>query len=255
MESLVVPARFNGPARSANGGYFCGLVAEAASPELHGPVAVSLHAPPPLDVSLGVATTGRRAHVWDGTALVATASPTRYAAAPLLSATPAVARDAADRFAGHRHHPFPSCFVCGPARTAPDGLRLAPGPVPGEAGRVACPWTPDASLPLRAGRIAPEIIWSVLDCPAGWTTGAADVTRVLGWMHADVLDLPSVGEPCVVTARLDRRDQRTTTNTTVLHSEERGLLARATTRWVVWPTAPGGPRDLAAGPGPGGVTR
>ncbi|WP_326580599.1 hypothetical protein OIE69_41180 [Actinacidiphila glaucinigra] len=241
MDTLVVPARFNGPTHSANGGFFCGLVAEAASAAaLPAPVAVSLHAPPPLEVPLRVEAAGRRTHVWDGATLVATASPTRHAVAPLRTVSPAVAHEASGLFEGRRHHPFPTCFVCGPDRSAPGGLLLAPGPVPGEPGHVACPWIPDASVPLRSGRVAREVVWSVLDCPAGWTVGATDVTRVLGWMHAEILDLPSVGEPCVVTARLDQRDPRTTTNTTVLHGNGGRLLARATTRWMEWPASADG---------------
>ena len=43
--SLSIPARFNGPPASGNGGYSCGVLAACVA----GPARVRLHAPPPLD--------------------------------------------------------------------------------------------------------------------------------------------------------------------------------------------------------------
>ena len=45
---VTIPARFNGPPGSANGGYACGLVAAAIGPA----ATVRLLSPPPLDVPL-----------------------------------------------------------------------------------------------------------------------------------------------------------------------------------------------------------
>ncbi len=54
------------------------------------------------------------------------------------------AGDAESSYAGLSDHPFATCFVCGTARAAGDGLRLLPGRY--RPGRSACVWTPDASL-------------------------------------------------------------------------------------------------------------
>ena len=48
-ETLTIPARFNGPPASANGGYTCGLVAGLVGAE---DVSVSLRLPPPISKPL-----------------------------------------------------------------------------------------------------------------------------------------------------------------------------------------------------------
>ncbi|MBS1885546.1 MAG: hypothetical protein JSS97_21575, partial [Actinobacteria bacterium] len=50
MATVTVPARFNGPPASGNGGYACGVLAAA----VEGPVAVSLRRPVPLDRELEI---------------------------------------------------------------------------------------------------------------------------------------------------------------------------------------------------------
>ena len=49
-QQISIPARFNGPPTSGNGGYSCGVLAAF----LEGAARVRLHVPPPLDESLDV---------------------------------------------------------------------------------------------------------------------------------------------------------------------------------------------------------
>jgi hypothetical protein len=86
-------------------------------------------------------------------------------------------------------HPFPGCFVCGPAG---DGLRLRP--VPLGAGRVAAPWL--VAPEFAADRFA----WAALDCPGGWAV-QPDRSRgisVLGRLTARIDATPRAGDECVV---------------------------------------------------------
>jgi hypothetical protein len=229
VPAITLPARYNGPPGSANGGFACGVVARHAAAALGFDVAVTLHAPPPLDVPLELRTDGRRAHLWAGEELVAGAARASGPVEAVPQVPPQVARAAQDGFAGLRHHPFPTCFVCGPERS--DGLDLRPGPVPGLADTVACAWTPPEWL-APDGTVAPEFIWAVLDCPGGWTRDPASQTMVLGRMAACLDALPRVGRRYVVVGRLLARDGRTSTNLTALYDERGTLLARARAIWV-----------------------
>jgi hypothetical protein len=228
---LIVPARFNGPPRSAHGGYICGVLARLASDVLGGPVAVTLHEPPPLDTELRVEPGRRRLHLWHGDRLLASAAPTGHRPTDVDPVEPELAKEAAQGYPGYTSHPFPTCFVCGVQR--PDGLGLAPGPVPGRAGTVADRWTPDDSMTGPDGLVRPEILWSVLDCPSGWTTGPLTTPRVLSWMTAEVCHRPTAGTLSVVTAHLVGDDGHVTTNTSTLRDELGTVLARATTRWIM----------------------
>jgi hypothetical protein len=224
---LTIDARFNGPDDSANGGYACGLFA-GVCPE---PVAVTLHAPPRLGVPLRAEIGGRRAHLWDGDALVATAAPTRHQVVPPAPVPAEAARAAVSHYRGRAGHPYPHCFACGPGRAPGDGLLLAPGPVPDRAGTVACPWIPDAGLLAADGRVRAEFVWAALDCPSGWTADLVAAPKVLGWMRAELIRRPLAGEHCVVVARLDSLGDGGLAAGSALYDEAGSLLAAATTRW------------------------
>ncbi|HEY4024039.1 MAG TPA: hypothetical protein VGM75_35510 [Pseudonocardiaceae bacterium] len=234
---LVIAGRFNGPDGSANGGYACGAFAGHVGPAFHGPLAVTLHTPPRLDTPLRSETRGRRAALWDGDELVATASPTAHRPSELPPLPLPVAEQAATGFTGRHGHPFPTCFVCGVERAEDDGLYLSPGPVPDHPDTVACPWQPDDSVADQNGRVRPEVLWSALDCPGGWTTDPVATPRVLSWMTADLLDAPLAGTTYVIIARLDHAEDRSTTNTSALYTVDGSLLARATTQWLAIETS------------------
>ncbi|MFF9127537.1 hypothetical protein ACF09J_30455 [Streptomyces sp. NPDC014889] len=227
IRQLTIDGRCNGPDGSANGGYACGAFARLCPM----PVAVTLHAPPRLDRPLRAEVGGRRAHLWDGDQLIATAAPTEHRVGHVDPVSSADAIQASGQYPGRLNHPFPRCFVCGPDRKPGEGLLLAPGPVPGRAATVACPWVPDATVTGENGRVLPEFVWSVLDCPSGWTADLVTAPKVLGWMRAELETLPTPGDQCVVVGRLDTYDDHGLASTSVLYDSRGTVLARATTRW------------------------
>ncbi len=224
MSTFVVPQRFNGPPESGNGGWVSGRIA-AELPDAYA-VSVRLRTPPPLDRRLTVSPTSDAPgiEVRDGSVLVATAS-----AAPSLSGpvAPTVSFDVAvssgASYEGLTHHPFPTCFSCGTART--DGLSLRPGQVAGGDGAYATAWTP--------AEVTPEIVWAALDCPGGWVGGVAEHPMVLGTMTARILALPTVGEPHVVMAwRRGAEGRKHHTGTALYAARSGALLARAEATWI-----------------------
>ncbi|WP_377267735.1 hypothetical protein [Peterkaempfera sp. SMS 1(5)a] len=242
MTALVIARRFNGPADSANGGYACGTFAERAS-GAHGPaVAVTLLEPPPLDTPLGFDPGERRSRVRQHDRLIATvtAAARRPPALPPTS-SPAVAAAEAD-FRGAAGHPFRSCFVCGVDRTPGDGLCLTPGRIPGAGPSVACRWTVEESVCDEGGEALPPILWAVLDCPGGWTADPAREPMVLSRMSTWIDARPRCGDRCVVSARQLRRDGRTATNISALHTEDGRLLASATAVWTAVRRPEGNPQ-------------
>jgi hypothetical protein len=224
--TITIARRFRGPAESGNGGYVCGRVAEA----FDGPAEVTLRVPPPLERALRLEVQDEAASLLDDGRLVAEAVPSRVELdPPRVSLDEARAAEAA--FGFPEHHPFRSCFVCGSDREPGDGLRLTPAPV---AGRevVAAPWTPHASL-AEGGRVRPEFVWAVLDCPGAWATGfPGRGDAVLGRLAADVLGCPRVGEPCVVVGWELGRDGRKAFAGTALYGEEGDLLAVGRATWI-----------------------
>lgn len=236
-----------GPPTSANGGWTAGLLAglllEHAGQLSGVPVTVTLRRPPPLDVDLPVRLTGDDARATatlqgppgDGNAEdappVAIAVLNQSAAVSPVSPVDVTTATAAERrFTGLRDHPFPTCFVCGTARTAGDGLRLQPGRVDG--GRTACTWTPHPNFSGRDGRTDPASVWAALDCPGGWTTDLSGRPLVLGRMTALVHRQPAGGEQLVVVGRhLDTEGRKTRTATTV-YDAAGGIVGRADQLWI-----------------------
>ena len=213
---MIVPARFNGPPGSANGGYACGVFSEA----LGGGFEVTLVRPVPLDTQLDIVGDELR----DGEVVVARAR--RSSVPPELPEPVSVAEaeKASQLYAGFKHHAYPTCFTCGPLRD--DGLGIFPGPVAGRNGLVAAPWTPGAAL-------RPEIVWAALDCPSGWAVDDFEREGVLlGRMAAAIGALPKPGATHVVAGWGIGEEGRKRFAGSALWSADGELLARARATWV-----------------------
>ena len=187
---------------------------------------VTLRIPPPLETPLAVKRDGDTLRVLDGETLVAEARtlPLDLDVPEPVGFEVAAARSAAQT--PDPEHPFPECFVCGPARSPGDGLCLRPAP--GEGGRVAAAWVPTEE---QAGRA--ELVWASLDCPGAFAVderGDRGVS-VLGRMHASVRGLPSAGEPCVVVGWSLGADGRRRFAGTALFGEGGRLLGLARATW------------------------
>jgi hypothetical protein len=158
--SISIPSRFNGPLESGNGGYSAGVFAGF----LDGAAEVMLRRPVPLDIPLDVVREDDGSvRVLDGEALVAEArsAPELEVQAP-APVSPDEARLAATRYRAPRDGVFSRCFVCGRARE--DAFGVFAGAVEGRR-LVASPWTPPSWTADAAGRVLPEFVWAVLDCP------------------------------------------------------------------------------------------
>jgi hypothetical protein len=221
---LVIPRRFNGPARSGNGGWSSGALAELLADGSPAVVTVRLRQPPPLDVPLLVERRGDAlVSLVDGEvvseAVLAETTPTPVAPVPVAAAVAAEAR-----YAGHRHHPFPTCFTCGPNRRPGDGLRIFAGPVTGREGTVAATWTPYA--------VSVPITWAALDCPSAWASDIEHRPIVLGTMTAQVHALPSTSDRHVVVGELRGVEGRKTHTASTIYAPDGSVLATAEQVWI-----------------------
>lgn len=226
--TLRVPARFRGPASSANGGYFAGLVSSLSDSV----VAVRLLRPPPLDRDLEARVhADGRIEVLDGTLPVAQARPAQLDLVAPAAPDYVEVLDASLHFTGFHAHPFPECFVCGTARARGDGLRLFPGPLPGR-GAVAAPWVPDPSLDAGDGKVAPEFMWAALDCPGAFAVGAGRRTVLLGEFTAHVDRRLHIGESSRVLSWKIAEDGRKFTAGTVLFDEDGEVCGRSSAVWI-----------------------
>jgi hypothetical protein len=220
---LVIPARFNGPMESGNGGYCAGAIAAC----LEGPVEVTLRRPVPLDVELVPVVEGGSVRVLDGDELIAEA--TQVPDFDLDVPAPVSveeAREAMGRYRGLAEGPFSRCFVCGRARE--DALGVFAGALE-DRPLVASTWIPDHSTADAGGAVRPELIWSVLDCP---TFFAAYMDRdlpisFLGRLTARIDAPVAAGEEHVVIAWPIEAEGRKASAGSAVLSAEGDVLARA----------------------------
>jgi hypothetical protein len=181
--TITIPARYNGPPNSGNGGYTCGLIAQLVGDNAE----VTLRKPPPLDTPLAVSVADGMTLVHHGDVLIAEATVVDWDLEVPPPPTMDQATDAAARYVGFDRHEFPHCFTCGPDRD--DGLGIWTGKVT-DRDLVASPWMAPEAVRLVDGNLAPEIVWAALDCPGAWV-GARDITIdpvVLGRMAARILE-------------------------------------------------------------------
>jgi hypothetical protein len=254
--TLTIPSTFNGPPDSGNGGYVAGRVAETLLQALGLPtvgdgtpwVEVTLRTPPPLDVACDTRLNGHTLVVTAGDDMTVVAEARTVADAdvqvdPIPPVDLETAQAAEARYLGLTTHPFPTCWVCGPAR--PDGYHLQPGVVEGpndgpgdevadgDAVRTACRWSvgPDAADPA-SGEVPAASVWAALDCPGGWTALASGRVVVLGRITARVASVPQVGDQCVVQGRLLGSEGRKSWTSTSVTSADGVEHARALATWI-----------------------
>jgi hypothetical protein len=230
-DSVTIPARFNGPPSSANGGYTCGLVAGLIGGD---EAAVSLRAPPPLERPLAVLRSGDAVELRDGDTLVAEGAPEKLLldVPDAVSPEAAAAASAAGREKWASEHPFPTCVVCGPDRAPHDGMRVFPGHL--RDGMFAAGWTPDESLGDGDGHVRPEFVWGALDCPtsapvANFGEGPA---MVLARLTARVGHPVRLGEPHAIVAWPLERDGRKCHAAAALYDSEGRLLSASRALWI-----------------------
>ena len=208
--SIVIESQFRGPKNSSNGGYACGRIAEFIA----GPARVRLHIPPPLDVRFEVHDTNDGVRVMYDDVTVAEAWATEVDLEVPGPPSWDEAESASKGFAGFKSHRYRTCFVCGVDREPGDGMRVFAGPV---AGRdlVACTWTPNALLSADGRRVRPFFVWSVLDCPGGFSfPHPENGTILLGELAVQLREPVTVGEPHVVIGwELDREGRKHHTGT------------------------------------------
>jgi hypothetical protein len=230
-ETLTIPAFFNGPPSSGNGGYTCGRVAELVGSEV---TEVSLRSPPPLDTPLDVVRHGDRLTVRDGNTVVAEGAPSELLVDmpdPVPADEVAAAQEEGrERWAAG--HPFPTCVVCGPARE--DGLGIFPSALPGRDGLFGASWTPAESSDDGRGCARPELVWAALDCPtsapvANFGEGPA---MVLASLTARLGCPLRVGEPHTILSWALGEDGRKHWSAAALYDSEGILTCASRALWI-----------------------
>lgn len=232
MRTISIAKNFCGPPASANGGYFVGRVGNLSMKLL----TVRLIEPPPLETELEVAELAEGLiELRQGEQLIAQGRPAELDLVTPPPPSYLEAIDASRRYFGFDQHAFPTCFVCGPARTRGDGLRIFAGPV-AQRDIVAGPWVPEPFLDRGDGKVKPEFMTAALDCP-GYAAVARGPLMLLGELTAHVDRCVHIGEPCVVVAwRMDSRGRRHVAGTAVF-DEDGEICARARAVWIE-PKAP-----------------
>lgn len=229
--------RFRGPNGSGQGGYTCGLTAQALDIRRAG---VRLLRPPPLERPLELLDDGNEARLLDGDDVIATAIRADIALGrwqppePIGFDEAEAAAKAFDVNAYHAQHPFPGCFACGPVRKPGEGLRIFPGRTE-RPHTVAWPWIPDESLRGAGDAIDPLFMWAALDCPSGlgWYHDPEPIgPHVLGELTAIIQGLPEPGQQTVVAGWFKSVDGRKRRSSSAVWSADGELLAHASATWV-----------------------
>lgn len=240
MESgrtIRIEARYCGPPRSGNGGYVCGTLAEHRP----GTVQVKYKQPAPLDEDLKIisdeSSTSLRRGSGETLAVARTVAELKQPLPEPIGFEEA--QTASQSYAGFQEHAFPTCFVCGPGRSAGDGLRIFPGAVkaPGDfTNLVAAPWMLDESLCDESGTVLPAVLWAALDCPGYFAVALGEPrVMVLASLCAEIYERPRLSaEKLVVMGWEEKRQSRSAVAGTALFDAESGkVLARASGKWMI----------------------
>jgi hypothetical protein len=202
---------------------------------------VTLRAPPPLEKPLQrTRSEGGVVLLQDGETLIAEAKPGPVEIALQNPVSLEDAKRASATYPGKHPHPYPTCFVCGPARARGDGLAVYPGPVEGRD-VVAAPWLPTRDLASDGEIVDSDFVWSALDCPSwfGYSMFQAEVPLVLlGRLAAEIKRSPRWDEACVVVGwTLGREGRRIECGSMLCDAEHGDVLAYSKSTWVTLKSA------------------
>jgi hypothetical protein len=201
---------------------------------IDGPAEVSLRSPPPLERPLAVERTATgEVRLLDGEQLVAEGRPARLEIDVPRPPTAERAQAAGERSPLHHEHTISTSFVCGPDRAPGDGLRVICGPLDDEE-LVADTWTPEAQLAGPEGHVAPEYVWSVLDCPSGNALLLLDEMPhvLLGRLTASIVGPVEAERRHVAIGWLIERDGRKLHTGSALFTERGELTALSRALWI-----------------------
>jgi hypothetical protein len=231
-EMVVIEGRFNGPRGSGNGGYVAGLLAG----HLGAPcTAVTLRAPVPLDSPMALERQGDGSlHLVHEGRLICQASAAKLTAeVPTPPFDWALAERARASGGGEEGTEFEHCIVCGRGRAWGDGLQVWTGRAPGN--RSLSIYLPHENHADAEGRIRPEFVWGVLDCPGAWAAQDEDSVQpaLTGRLTAEIYYRPHVGERCLVVGWRIGADGRKLYSGTALYTEAGTLCAAAEQLWIV----------------------
>ena len=247
--SLEIPTRFRGPPHSGNGGYVAGIFASALAQRHNLPgqaVEVTLRAPTPLDTPLSVehgdSMLTVRAAATSGATLIAEARivpfeldvPRAATWAEALAAQPnsySLPTEFHPQFNQVRRGVHPICFCCGAEAPPTEGLHVYSAPIP-SLDQVAAAWRPSEAF-ASGDTIAPEFLWTALDCPGQMAWRAAGIqTGMLGRLTARIERSVRAGERCVVSGWTLGREGRKFFAGTALFNEAGDLCAYAKAVWI-----------------------
>jgi hypothetical protein len=230
LAALTISPAYCGPPDSGNGGYVAGLLGGFLS----GPCDVRLQSPTPLGVPLDVrAAEDDVVELRHGGTTIATAHHADVSVEVPACPPRAVVEQASLGYAGFARHVFPTCFVCGTARGEHEGLRIYAGALERDGFHgVASPWTPHAALAGTRGKVRPEFLWAVLDCPGYFAVATDGRVMLLGSLAVRIDGAVSVGEPCTVLGWRRGGDGRKQFAATALYGADGTCVARAVATWI-----------------------
>jgi acyl-coenzyme A thioesterase PaaI-like protein len=229
MTTVRIERRYRGPTDSGNGGYVAGIVAAALGGSN---CTVTLLSPPPLERDLTLTTSDAVATLSDDDSIIVTATNEPVDVDVPKPPSFETARESEPRYTGLSHHIYPGCFVCGPERSAGDGMRIFPGHVGDPAAQVAATRVPDDSLANENGFVGPEFLWAALDCPGYFAAEERAGLALLGRMSATIHRPVRAGERLVVTGWPIASEGRKHRVGSALHDDDGNLVAAAVGTWI-----------------------
>lgn len=212
-----------------NGGYVCGIIAEAVD----GPAQVSLRLPTPLDRSLSLESGEGWARLTDGGQLLGEGKVLDggLEIQPPPSPSQSEIEEAKAFFPALGEHMAPHCFVCGNQRDPSDALCIFSGRHPA-SGHSLANWVPVTDLADQGGLVRPRFLWAALDCPSYFTLGQHDRIALLAQMSGAIARRPSAGEALTLRGWTLGHDGRKHHSASVIHDNEGMVIALAKALWV-----------------------
>ena len=229
QQTLIIPARFNGPPDIANGGIVVGAMAETSKGRC---CTVTLKAPTPLDTPLLVKQheDGSQGLYLEGELLATSQNADSLNLSVPDFLPPEQAAETLDQYRELDSVGVGECFVCGSNRH--DGLRVFATKTKTDSTLYAAKFPMHPDFLGVDGYVQPLFIYAALDCPGYFAVTDGDDYALLGRMTAEIT-APCKGDKdgTVLAWEIDR-DGRKLTSGTAVYDCEGTLVAKAVSVWI-----------------------
>lgn len=228
-KTIVIDKAYNGPDKSANGGYVSGLLASVLPKD--NACKVRLIRPIPLETPMKIEYSKKAAYLYLNGEQVGEAQSCELERTRPARPNDTVIFRASKKPIDSSYDFLRRCYVCGVERDQHQGLNIHPGYISGRDDQVACFFETTSDMAGANNTVKDVHLWCALDCP-GYFACAAGKPALLGSMTGQIFAPVKAGDTLRIHAWTKSSSGRKHNTGVALYDIDGELVALSDQIWI-----------------------